>query len=384
MTNMRWLFPRCYGVVLAAAASMLVAGCVDDAPFPTELKTEMDVGLPTTSSDFVERRLPNPTGEVILNWAPLPDGREWGSTAGIDVGPDGHIWAYDRCGGLALAGGCEENPDRDPIFKFNKDTGEVMTRFGAGLFVLPHGLHVDTEGNVWVTDSQGNEAGTKGHQAIKFSPDGVILLRLGTAGQPGSDPGQLNEPCDVITAPNGDIFVADGHSGQNPDPPPGTTGRIVKFDREGNFIMEWGELGFRPGQFRTPHALAFDSQGRLYVADRGNHRIQIFSQDGELLDMYEQHGRISGLFITDDDMLYTIDSESNAERHPGWRTGVRIGPASEDRLTAFVPPHTHDTRTLQGVAGEGVAVDADGNIYAAEGPGSRPTAGGGVTKYVVR
>ena len=150
------------------------------------------------------------------------------------------------------------NPDRAPIFKFNKDTGEVMTSFGAGLFVLPHGLHVDTEGNVWVTDSQGNEAGTKGHQVIKFSPDGEILMRLGTAGQPGSGTGQLNEPCDVITAPNGDIFVADGHSGQNPDPPPGTTGRIVKFDREGNFIMEWGELGFRPGQFRTPHALDGD------------------------------------------------------------------------------------------------------------------------------
>jgi DNA-binding beta-propeller fold protein YncE len=284
---------------------------------------------------------------------------------------------------LALAGGCEENPDLDPIFKFNRDTGEVMTSFGAGLFVLPHGLHVDPEGNVWVTDSQGNEAGTKGHQVIKFSPDGEVLLRLGTAGQGGSGPGQLNEPCDVITAPNGDIFVADGHSGQNPDPPAGATSRIVKFDRDGNFITEWGEVGFRPGQFRTPHALAFDSQGRLYVADRGNHRIQIFSQDGELLDTYEQQGRVSGLFITDDDTLYAIDSESNPQRHPGWRTGVRIGPASEDRVTAFVPPHAA-AGVLQGAAGEGVAVDAGGNIYAAEGPASRPTAGGGITKYVVR
>ena len=244
----------------------------------------------------------------------------------------------------------------------------------AGLFVLPHGLHVDAEGNVWVTDSQGNEAGTKGHQVIKFSQDGEELLRLGTAGRPGSGPGQLNEPCDVVTAPNGDIFVADGHSGQSPDPPPGATGRILKFDREGNFITAWGELGFRPGQFRTPHALELDSQGRLYVADRGNHRIQIFSQDGELLDTYLQYSRVSGLFITADDTLYAIDSESDAERHPGWRTGVRIGPASEDRVTAFVPPHANDTRVLQGVAGEGVAVDADGNIYAAEGPGSRPVA----------
>ena len=385
MTDMRWLSLRHSGVALAATASMVVvAACAGDAPPPLEPGTEIDAASSTTSSDFVDRQLPNPTDDVIPNWAPLPDGREWGSTAGIDIGPDGHIWAYDRCGGVALAGGCEENPDRNPIFKFNKDTGEIMTSFGSGLFVLPHGLHVDTEGNVWVTDSQGNEAGTKGHQVIKFSQDGEVLLRLGTAGQPGSGPGQLNEPCDVITAPNGDIFVADGHSGQNPDPPLGTTGRILKFDGEGNFITAWGEVGFRPGQFRTPHALAFDSEGRLYVADRGNHRIQIFSQDGELLDTYEQYGRISGLFITDDDTLYAIDSESDTERHPGWRTGVRIGPAGEDRVTAFVPPHAHDTRVLQGVAGEGVAVDADGNIYAAEGPGSRPTAGGGITKYVAR
>ncbi len=382
MTDIQGFLPRYYLIVLVVTASILTTGCEGNSQVPDEL--DSDSGSTATSNDYVERQLPNPVTEVILNWAPLPDGREWGSTAGIDIGPDGHIWAYDRCGGVLLAGGCEANPDRDPIFKFNKDTGEVMTSFGAGLFVLPHGLHVDAEGNIWVTDSQGNETGTKGHQVIKFSPDGEILLRLGIAGQPGSAPGQLNEPCDVITAANGDIFVSDGHSGQNPDPSPGSTGRIVKFDREGNYIMEWGELGFRPGQFRTPHGLAFDSQGRLFVADRGNHRIQIFNQNGELLDIYEQHGRISGLFITDDDMLYTIDSESDTQRHPGWRTGVRIGPANEDRVTAYVPPHAHDTRVLQGVAGEGVAVDADGNIYAAEGPGSRPTAGGGITKYMVR
>ena len=382
MTEMRWSLLRRCSVALAATASMMLVACAGNAP--PELEMETAASSSATSSDFVDRQLPNPTGEVILDWAPLPDGREWGSTAGIDIGPDGHIWAYDRCGGLALAGGCEENSDRDPIFKFNKASGEVMTSFGAGLFVLPHGLHVDGEGNVWVTDSQGNDAGTKGHQAIKFSPDGEVLLRLGTAGQPGSGPGQLNEPCDVITAPNGDIFVADGHSGQSPDPPPGATGRILKFDSEGNFITSWGEIGFRPGQFRTPHALEFDSEGRLYVADRGNHRIQIFSQDGELLDTHLQYSRVSGLFITDDDTLYAIDSESDAARHPGWRTGVRIGPAGEDRLAAFVPPHAHDTRVLQGVAGEGVAVDADGNIYAAEGPGSRPVTGGGITKYMAR
>ena len=378
MTDKHWM--KRAGLGIAVLSLVIAAACGGGESMAPE--AEMEMAESGTNSDWVDRQLPNPTGEAILDWAALPDDREWGSTAGIDIGPDGHVWAYDRCGGLALAGGCEENSDRDPIFKFNKDTGEIMAAFGAGLMVLPHGLHVDDDGNVWVTDSQGNESGTKGHQVIKFSPEGDELMRLGTAGQPGSGPGQLNEPCDVITAPNGDIFVSDGHSGQGANPPPGATGRILKFDSEGNFIKEWGEIGFRPGQFRTPHAMEFDSQGRLYVADRGNHRIQIFDQEGELLDTYMQYSRISGLFITADDTLYAIDSESGVGNHPGWKTGVRIGPAGEDRLTGFVPPHPHETRVLQGVAGEGVAVDGDGNIYAAEGPGSRPTAGGGITKYV--
>ena len=378
MTDKRWFALQCAGLALVVG----MVACGGGAPAPEMEAEAADTGL---SADLVQRLLPNPTGEVITQWVDLPDGRTWGSTAGIDIGPDGHIWVYDRCGAFVLDGGCEANPTVDPILKYDRNTGELLANFGAGLFVLPHGLHADSDGNVWVTDSQGNEAGTKGHQVIKFSPDGEVLMRLGTAGQPGSGPGQLNEPCDVITAPNGDIFVSDGHSGQSPDPPAGRTGRIIKFDSEGNFIKEWGEIGFRPGQFRTPHALEFDSQGRLFVADRGNHRIQVFDQDGNLLDIYTQFSRVSGLFITADDTLYTIDSESAETNHFGWMNGVRIGPAVEDRVTGFIPPHIPDEgRILQGLAGEGIAVDEDGNVFVAEGPASRPFAGGGLTKYVKR
>ena len=346
------------------------------------------LALPTgrlySQSDVVDPAsspLPNPNPVVMKAWVPLPDGRTWGSTAGVDIDPDGHIWAYDRCGGVTLgSGGCDTS-NVTPILKFDRATGEVLTSFGAGLFVLPHGFHVDRDGNVWVTDSQGNEAGTKGHQVIKFSPDGEVLMTLGKAGVAGSGPDTFNEPCDVITAPNGDIFVADGHSGQNAEPPPGATGRIMKFTKDGKFIKEWGQIGSAPGEFRTPHSLAFDSRGRLFVADRGNHRIQIFDQEGNFIDSYEQFSRISGLFIDTDDTLYAIDSESNPERHPDWKTGIRIGSATEDRVTAFIPPHESD-RGPQGVAGEGVAVDPEGNVYAAEGPISRSDAGGGLTKYV--
>ena len=336
----------------------------------------------STIVDPASRDLPNPNPVVIKGWGPLPDGRSWGSTAGVEIGPDGHIWAYDRCGAFGLEGGCDTSTV-DPILKFDRRTGKVLAKFGAGLFVLPHGLHVDRDGNVWVTDSVGNKAGTKGHQVIKFSPDGKVLMRLGQAGKAGSGPDLFNEPCDVITAPNGDIFVSDGHSGQNQNPPPGATGRIVKFSRDGKFLKEWGRMGSAPGEFRTPHALAFDSRGRLFVADRGNHRIQIFDQEGKLLDTYLQFGRISGLFIAPDDTLYTIDSESNANNHPGWKTGIRIGRASADKVTAFIPPFPSE-RGPQGVAGEGVAVDAEGHVYAAEGPISRKDAEGGLTKYAKR
>ena len=385
MRDDRWIAVKRGWLALVSLPLVVMVACGGGgAPAPegdVAGNMETDAVGAMLTSDLVERPLPNPNPTMVLDWAPLPEGRVWGSTAGIDIGPDGHVWAYDRCGG-GLDGGCEANPELDPIFKFDRNTGEVLTSFGAGLFVTPHGFHVDSDGNVWATDFGGNEAGTKGHQVIKFSPEGEVLLRLGEAGVAGSGPGQLNQPCDVITAPNGDIFVADGHSGQGANPPPGSTGRILKFNSEGVFIKEWGEIGWAPGQFRTPHSLAFDSQGRLFVADRGNHRIQIFDQDGNYIDSYEQFSRISGLFITPNDMLYAIDSESGANNHPGWKTGVRIGHVSEDRVTAFIPPHANEQRGPQGVAGEGVAVDADGNVYGAEGPGSRPTAGSGITKYV--
>jgi hypothetical protein len=367
-----------------ACAAVLLTGCAgESAP-----AASMAIGNPITGEG-----LPNPNPTVISNWGQLPEGREWGSTAGIDLDPnDGHIWAYERCGASAFGGGapvnCDSNPV-DPIFKFDRNTGEVLANFGGGIMVTPHGIHVDPEGNVWVTDFAGNREGTKGHQVHKFSPSGELLMSLGTAGQPGTGPNQFNQPNDVITGPDGSIYVADGHNGQGMTSnqameagrESGATARILKFAADGTFIKEWGQIGVRHGEFRTPHALAWDSQGRLWVADRGNHRIEIFDQEGNYLESRYMYGRISGLFITDDDMVYAIDSESSPTNHPNWMNGVRVGHVDEDMITAFIPPFERESRVYQGTAGEGVAVDADGNVFAAEGPNSLSYAGGAFTKY---
>jgi sugar lactone lactonase YvrE len=266
-----------------------------------------------------------------------------------------------------------------------------LANFGKGVMVTPHGIHVDRQGNVWIADFAGNEAGTKGHQVHKFSPKGQKLLSLGIAGKPGNADGQFNQPNDVVVGPDGSIYVSDGHDGQGMTTNAaiaegikrGATARISKFSPDGKFIKSWGRLGVRHGEFRTPHALVFDAKGRLWVTDRGNHRLEIFDQEGKYLESRYMYGRISGLFIKDN-MVYAIDSESGPLNHGNWRNGVRIGPLDEDRITAFIPPFEREDRVYQGAAGEGVAVDADGNVYAAEGPNSFNQAGGAFTKYSVK
>jgi sugar lactone lactonase YvrE len=317
---------------------------------------------------------PNPY-KSVGNPFQLPAGRTWGSISTVEPDIDGRsIWIVDRCGANSCVGS-----NLPVVMKFDQ-TGKLVRSFGEGLFVFPHGIHVDSQGNVWVVDGlppgagrSGAPAPAGGHHIVKFSPDGKILLRLGMPGMTGADAMHFNQPSDVITAPNGDIFVADGHGGNS-------NARIVKYDRTGKFIKEWGTRGSSRGQLDAPHALAMDSKGRLFVADRGNNRIQIFDQNGTVLDEWYQFSRPSGVFIDKNDVIYVADSESNKSRkHGEWKRGIRIGSARDGKVTSFVPDDNPnvDEGPLAGTSGpEGVAADAAGNVYGAE-VGQR-----GIKKYV--
>ncbi len=291
--------------------------------------------------------LPTPY-QRIEPWGELPEGTTgWAQVSAAEPGPDGNIYVLHRC----FENSCDGRPE-PPILKLDP-SGALLASWGAGMFVWPHGFHVDTDGNVWVTDGQGSE--TQGHQVFKFSADGEVLMTLGQAGVTGDGPDTFNEPTDVVTVANGDIFVTDGHGSPN--------NRVVKFSSDGTYLMEWGGFGGNPGEFNRPHAIAVDSQGRLFVGDRSNNRIQIFDQDGQFIDQWIQFGRPSGIYITDDDTIYVADSESWGPDNPAWRKGIRIGSARDGSVREFI--EDIESTTIDHSGAEGVGVDQAGNVYGA-------------------
>jgi sugar lactone lactonase YvrE len=317
--------------------------------------------------------LPNPY-RTIEGWAKLPDGRiPWGSTSAVAIDRDGQsIWIAERCGANSCVGS-----SMDPVMKFDAN-GNLLQHFGAGMLVFPHGILVDRDGSVWVVDGAppggGRRGGappaadaprppapTAGHQVFKFSPDGRLLLTLGKAGG-AREPEFFFQPNAIAIAPNGDIFVSEGHSSAA-----GSLARILKFSKDGKLIKTWGQFGDGPDDFNQPHALAFDSKGRLFVGDRSNNRIKIFDQDGRLLDTWYQFSRPSGVFIDRDDNLYVADSESQSVgngRDRQWKRGIRIGSAKDGTVKYFIPDPVEKANNTS--SAEGIAVDAKGNIWGAE------------------
>jgi virginiamycin B lyase len=339
------------------------------------------------------QELPNPY-RAVENWLRMPEG-QWlgGGTYATGVDSHGNVWILTRCG-LSSCGDSNE----PALLQFDS-SGKFVKGIGRGLFAVPHGLFIDQEDNLWVADD--GIAGGRGNQVTKLSPDGRVLLTLGKKGVMGGGPENFIGPSDVLIAPNGDIFVADGHAvmptgggqslGYDPRVSDPTHMRVAKFSKDGKFIKAWGKFGTGPGEFNVPHGLAMDSQGRLFVADRGNNRIQIFDQDGKFLDEWKQFGKPVSVFIDSHDTLYAIDSDSIANvtdwkyssignscagclvrtprltdvglDSPDFTQGIRIGSAKDGVVRAFIP-------TLVGPNGptnlpEYMSVDPKGNLYVA-------------------
>ena len=408
-------------IALGATALALSIAAIAERSVGAQAKTMGNKAEPVNEA-------PNPY-QTIENYFKLPEGRKWGSTSAIDVDKDGKtIWVAERCG----TNSCLTTPDIDPVLHFD-EKGNLIKSFGKGLLIFPHGIWVDRDGNVWVTDGnsnaptpargggaaadgggagrgrQGGAAGgagaaaagaaaggagaaaggaaagganadaagrgrgtpppfvppagaTKGHQVIKFSPDGRVLLTIGKPGG-AAPPECCYQPNDVITNANGDIFISEGHGNGS--------GLIFKFDKTGKFIKTFGQTGTGVGQLNIPHSLALDSRGRLFVANRGNTALTIYDQEGNLLEEWYQFSRISGIYIDKNDRLYAVDSESSPTSHPGgWKRGLRIGSARDGKVEAFIPDpqHTDPANSAPGgtSAAEGVVADAAGNLYGAE------------------
>jgi DNA-binding beta-propeller fold protein YncE len=290
----------------------------------TSLETSCVALLVFAASAAQSQALPNPY-RLVDGWAQLPDGREIGAVGDVIIDPDGrHIWAVIRCdAGPELFGWeCLES-NLDPIIKFDPERN-VVESFGGGMFIWPHGIDVDNDGNVWVTDAASPERTdeTRGHQVIKFSPTGDVLMVLGTPGEMGAEVDHLNSPADVVVADNGDVFVADGHAADG-------NNRVMKFSGEGRFIKAWGQTGYGPGEFRTLHTIAIDRLGRVFVGDRTN-------------------------------------NESDDVQNPGWEMGIRIGDALTGWVDEFILYQWGDPRETAGNGAEFVAIDAAGNLYGGE------------------
>ncbi len=354
---------------------------------------------------------PNPY-RTVEGWPKMPEGRTWGSTSAVGIDRDGQsVWVAERCGTNSCVGST-----LDPVLHFDK-SGTLIKSFGAGMILSPHGIYVDKDNNIWVVDcactggggggrgrgGAGGAAGaapgaapaaapvptpapTAGHQIFKFSPDGKLLMTLGKAGG-GRDPEFFFQPNNMIIAANGDLWVVEGHGSQAGVSP----ARVLRFDKTGKLLGQWGTVYDpakidEPYAFNQPHALAFDSKGRLFIADRGYNRIKIFDPSNmKLLDTWYQFSRISGLWIDGSDTIYAADSESetvsrNADGTPSrtdWKRGIRIGSARDGKVVSLIPDPW--SRCQQGQqwtaaspcspstsAAEGIAVDSKGVIYGAE------------------
>ena len=312
--------------------------------------------------------LPNPY-RLVEGWPTVPktmNGGRWGEVIRVHVDGNGNIWVFHRCfntvppGHATCIGRGDSNP---PILEFDP-SGKLLKSFGVGLFAYPHGFTMDRDGNLWASDvndkptvlgmsAKNSDGVVMGQEVVKLSPTGKILMMLGKEGVAGNGPDTFDRPTGVAIAPNGDIFVSDGHSPNKFD-----TSRIVKFAKDGRFIKSWGRKGAGPGDFSEPHDIFVGgSQGRVYVADRKNRRIQVFDQDGNFIAAWSQFGQPSSVFVGKDDTIYVGASFPDPTAKKGELRGIVIGSAKDGSLKAFIPDPSDLDKVDVGTSASGIAAD---------------------------
>ncbi len=372
MTMMRTLLVAARRTIGAAALLWLVLVGVVSAqsrPAPTPVRQNPNIDRPITNEAFEStvimllQRLvaaygpiadsndrPNPYTRIEPFGEPPPgnDG-EWAAVIGAEGGPDGNLYVLHRCRSNSCVG--REEP---PIVKLDPQTGRRLAAWGEGLTAFPHGLHVDGDGSVWIADV-GRDNAPGGHVVRKFSPTGELLMTIGESGVAGEGPGQLREPTDVAVAKDGTIFVTEGHIKNGPD------SRVSKFSSDGTLVARYGMTGQGHLQLSAPHAIAIDTMGRLFIADRDNNRLMIWDQDGGYIDQWQQFGRPSGVYIDHTDTIYVADSESWGPDNPGWKKGIRIGSARTGQVHYFL--EDIESQDMAHSGAEGIGVDTDGNVY---------------------
>lgn len=346
----------CPSVALTALAAV-AAGAQPHYPKPTEL--------------------PNPY-RLVEGWPTLPknmNGGKWGEVIRVHVDARGNLWVFHRCFNVVPAGSATclgRGPANPPILEFDP-SGKLLQSFGAGLFAYPHGFTVDGNGNLWATDvndqetilgiSARNASGVvMGQEVLKLSPEGKVLMTLGKEGVAGTGPDAFDRPTGVAVAPNGDIFVSDGHA-----PNQFGTARVVKFSKEGHFLKAWGRKGSAPGEFDEPHDIFIGgSRGWVYVADRKNNRIQVFDQEGKFFAAWTQFGQPSSVFVGRDNSIYVGASFPDASAKKGELRGIVIGNAIDGSLKAFIPDPADLDKVIRGTSASGIAADSSGSVYAAD------------------
>jgi peptidylamidoglycolate lyase len=290
--------------------------------------------------------------EVAKDWPKLPAGTLLGQVSGVGIDPDGLPLVFRRAEHDWVTPLPTDPLPESTILRIDPDTGELVQGLGAGLFAMPHGLTVDPKGHLWLTD-------VSLHQVVELDATGHELLRLGERGVPGVDEAHFNMPTDVAVAEDGTFFVSDGYGNS----------RVVRFSPEGRYELSWGSAGSEPGQFLTPHGIALGPDGDVYVADRGNARVQVFDQRGNLKHIWQSPdlGRPWSVAFDEAGRGFVVDGGDQVPT--GDHAKVLLVDASGKVVSSFGSYGADPGQMRQP---HDLAIGHDGSVYVVEvGPGKR-------------